>query len=212
MPRAPGVERRHDGAKAEHAVGPGDDMATISETDIVVLAPLISMPEINHRFAKRPAASRQHKTRKFEATAYSTRLAQVTALRRFRLEERFLGLANGRFIAIATGRRGRKVLRQGCVRAGQFPPGGKHGGVEQKSAARLLRESIHEVDRYMKTGGSPDRGCYCGSVCPTTLKIGVRRGHTSVTPGLILASVDAEALAAVLRIIRNVANGPVADV
>src|SRR3974390_3765244 len=117
MPRAAGVERRHDGAKAERAVGPGDDMTTISETDIVVLASLISMPEINHCFAKRPAASRQHKTRKFEATSCSTRLAQITALRRFWLEQRSLGLANGRFIAIATGRRGRQLGAQGCVRA-----------------------------------------------------------------------------------------------
>src|SRR3974390_1604017 len=117
MPRRAGGEPRHDGAKAEPAIGPGDDMTTISETDIVVLASLISMPEINHRFAKRPAASRQHKTRKFEATACSTRLAQGTALRRFWLEERSLGLANGRFIAIVTGRRERKLLRQHCVRA-----------------------------------------------------------------------------------------------
>src|SRR3974377_739667 len=147
-------------------------MNKISETDIVVLASLISMPEINHRFTKRPAASRQHKTRKFEAMSCSTRLAQVTALWRFWLEERSLGLANGRFIAIATGRRGRKLLRPDCVRALQFPPGGKHGGVKQKSAARLFRESIHEVDRYMKSGGSPDRGCYCGSVRPPTFDIG----------------------------------------
>src|SRR3974390_1202823 len=117
MPRAAGAERRDDGEKAERAVGPGDDMTAIAETDIVVLASLIIMPEINHRFAKRPAASRQHKTRKFEATACSTRLPQVTALRRFWLEERSLGLANGRFIAIVTGRRGRQLGAQGCVRA-----------------------------------------------------------------------------------------------
>ena len=120
VPRAAGVERWHDGAKAERTVGPGDDMATISETDVVVLAFVIGMPEIDHRSAKRAAASRQHKARKFEPMASSARLAQVTALRRSRLEKRPLRLADGRFIAITTGRRGRKLL-QDSVRKGIVP-------------------------------------------------------------------------------------------
>ena len=59
--------------------------------------------EIDHRRAKRAAAFRQHKTRKFELMAASAGVAQVTALRRSWLEKRPLGLANGRFIAIVTG-------------------------------------------------------------------------------------------------------------
>src|SRR5215831_16000781 len=118
VPRAAGVERRHDGAKAERAVGPGDDMATISETDVVVFALLISMPEIDHCSTKLAAASRQHKARKFEPAASSAGLAQVTALRRSGLEKRPLRLADGQFIAITTGRRGRKLLRQDSVRTG----------------------------------------------------------------------------------------------
>jgi hypothetical protein len=90
-------------------------MATISETDVVVFARLISMPEIDHRSTKRAAASRQHKARKFEPTASCAKLAQVTALRRSWLEKRTLGLADGRFIAITTGRRGRKLLRQDSI-------------------------------------------------------------------------------------------------
>ena len=73
--------------------GPGDDMATISETDVVVLVFIIGMPEIDHRSAKRAAASRQHKARKFKGAASSARLAQVTALRR-------LGYAHEQFIEI----------------------------------------------------------------------------------------------------------------
>src|SRR5262249_10953545 len=111
MPRAAGVERRHDGAKAERTVGRGDDMASISETDVVVLAFVIGMPEIDHRSAKRAAASRQHKARKFKGTAFSAGLAQVTALRRTWLEKRPLGLADRRLIVIVTERRGRKLLR-----------------------------------------------------------------------------------------------------
>jgi hypothetical protein len=84
-------------------------------------------------------------------------LAQVAALRRSRLEKRALGLTDGRFVAIVTERRGRKLLRQGCVRTGQFPPSGKHAGVEQKLAAS--RWSVHEhnqaVDRSeLKTSRS----------------------------------------------------------
>jgi hypothetical protein len=50
-------------------------------------------------------------------------------------------------------------LRQGSVRTGQFPPGSKHAGVEQKLAAS--RWSVHEhsqiVDRSKpKTNRSPD--------------------------------------------------------
>ena len=81
VPRAAGVERRHDGAKTECTVRPRNDMPTIFEAYVVVFTILISMPEIDHRSAKRPAASRQHKARKFEPAALSARLAQVTALR-----------------------------------------------------------------------------------------------------------------------------------
>src|SRR5215469_2924409 len=125
MPRAAEVERWHDGAKAERTVGSGDDMATISETDVVVFALVIGMPKVDHRCAKRAAASCQHKARKFKGTASSARLAQVTALRRSWLEKRPLGLADCRLMAIVTGRRGRKLLRQDNVRTGQFRPSGK---------------------------------------------------------------------------------------
>jgi hypothetical protein len=93
-------------------------MATISETDVVVFALLISMPEIDHCSTKRAAVSRHHAARKFKLTASSAALAQVTALRRSRLEKRPLRLADGRFIAIMTGRRGRKLVRQGSVSTG----------------------------------------------------------------------------------------------
>ena len=102
VPRATGVERRHDGAKAERAVGPGDDVATISETDVVVFTLLIRMPEIDYGSAKRAAVSRQYNARKFELTALSVRLAQITALRRSWLEKRPLGLADGWFITVVT--------------------------------------------------------------------------------------------------------------
>jgi hypothetical protein len=139
VPCAAGIELRHDGAKAKSAVEPGGDMATISETDIVVFALVISMPEIDHRAAKRATASRQHKARKFERTAPSAGLAEVTALRRSWLEKRPLSLTDGRFIAIATGRCRRKFLRQDSVRTGKLQSGGKDAGVEQKSAASRFR-------------------------------------------------------------------------
>jgi hypothetical protein len=139
VPRATRVGCRHDGAKVESAVRPGDDMATISETDVVVFALFIGMPEIDHRSTKRAAASRHHNASKFEPTAPSARLAQVAALRRSWLEKRALRLADGRFIAIVTERRGRKLLRRGRFRTGQFPPGGKHPGVEQESSASRCR-------------------------------------------------------------------------
>src|SRR6516162_11604673 len=138
MPRAAGVERGHDGAKAERTVGRGNEMAAISETNVVVLAFVIGMPEIDHRSAERAAASRQHKAGKFKGATSSARLAQVTALRRSWLEKRPRGLAGCRLMAIVTGRGGRKLLRQDNVRTGQFRPSGKHAGVEQKSATSLF--------------------------------------------------------------------------
>src|SRR5262249_20608497 len=147
MPRAAGVDRRHDGAKTERAVVSSGDVSTISKTYVVVLAFFIGMPEIDHGSGKRAAASRQHKASKFDRTASSARLAQVTAFRRFGLEEWPLGLPNSWFIAVKTGRRGCEFLRQDDARAGQFPPGGKHAGAEHESAASLFRELIHDHDR-----------------------------------------------------------------
>ncbi len=77
VPRAAEVDRRHDGAKAKRAVGPSEDMATISETDVVVFASLISMPEVDHCSAKWVASPGQHKAKKFELTGCSAGLAQV---------------------------------------------------------------------------------------------------------------------------------------
>jgi hypothetical protein len=130
-------------------------VATISETDVVVFALLIRMPEIDHRSAKRAAASRQHNARKFELTASDARLAKVAAFRRSWLEKRSLGLADGRSITIVTGRGGRKLLRQGSVRKGQLPRRGKHAAVQQKSTAIWFRWSIHEHDQCDQTSASP---------------------------------------------------------
>ena len=118
-------------------------MATIPEPDVVVFALLIGMPEIDHRPADCAAVSRQHKPRKFELIALSAGLAQITSLRGFWLEKWSFGLADGRFIAITAGRRGRKLLRQDSVRTGQLPPRSKRAGVEQKSAASWYRQSGH---------------------------------------------------------------------
>jgi hypothetical protein len=118
MPRATRVERRYDGAKVESAVSSGDDTAPIPETDVVVFALLIGMPEIDHCSAKRAAASRQHSARKFERTACRARLAQVTALRRSWLKKWALGLTDGRFIAIVTERSARKFSGQGSICTG----------------------------------------------------------------------------------------------
>ncbi len=78
---AAGIDRRHDRAEAKSAVGPGGDMAAISETGSVIFALVIGMPEVDHSAAKRAAASRQHKTGKFEGTAAGAGLAKVAALR-----------------------------------------------------------------------------------------------------------------------------------
>jgi hypothetical protein len=139
VPRAPGVDRRHDSVKAERAVGSSYDVATISETGVVIFAFLISMPEIDHRSAKWAAVTRQHKAGEFEPTAFSARLAQITPLWRSWLEKWPFSLADGRLIAIVTRRRRPKFLRQASVCAGHFPSGSKHAGVEQKSAASWFR-------------------------------------------------------------------------
>src|SRR6516225_1644684 len=139
VPRAAGVDRRHDSVKAERAVGSSYNVATISETGVVVFALLISMPEIDHRSSNCAAASRQYEPRKFEVIAFSARFAQITPLWRSWLEKWPLGLVDGRSIAIVTRRRGRKLLRRASVCAGQFPSGSKHAGVEQKSAAGRSR-------------------------------------------------------------------------
>jgi hypothetical protein len=93
------------------------------------------MPKIDHRAAKRPTASRQHKAREFERTTSSAGHAKVTALRRSWLEKRPLGLTECRLIAIATSRRRRKFLGQDSIGTGKFPSGGKDTGVEQNPAA-----------------------------------------------------------------------------
>jgi hypothetical protein len=114
-------------------------MAAISETGIVVFALVVRMPEIHYNAAKRAAAPRQHKAGKSERPAASAGLAEVAALRRFRLEERSLGLTDCRFIAIVTGGRRRKFLRQHSARTGKLPSGGKDAGVEQEPAASRFR-------------------------------------------------------------------------
>lgn len=111
------VDCRHDRAKTERAIGTCDDMAAIAEAGIVVLAFLVGVPEIDDRAAERTATSRQHKAGQFKLAATGAGFAQVGALRRFWLEERALGLARGRRIAIATRGRGRKPLRQGMFGA-----------------------------------------------------------------------------------------------
>jgi hypothetical protein len=85
------------------------------------------MPEINHRSPNRTTTLGQHIARKFKRLALGGRLTKITSLRRFGLEERPLRLGGGRFIAIATVRRG---CKQGDTRTGQFPPGDKKAGVE----------------------------------------------------------------------------------
>src|SRR5262249_29648285 len=118
VPGTAGVDCWHDGAKAERAVGAGDDMATVSEPDIVVFALLISVPEIDHRSAQRSATPGQRKAGQFKPKAPSAMLAQITALRRSWLKKWPLGLADGWFIAIVTGGRGCKLLPQDSVRTG----------------------------------------------------------------------------------------------
>src|SRR5262245_23419294 len=119
-------------------------MAAVSEAGAVVFTLLICMPEIDHRPLKRAAASGQHEAGKFERSVSGARLAQVSALRRLWLEKGPLGLAHGRFIAIATRRRGRKLLREHCVRTRQFPSSGKDAGVEQKSATTRFQKFVHQ--------------------------------------------------------------------
>src|SRR6516165_12213847 len=106
-----------------------------------------SSAEIDHRSAKRVAASRHRNARKFKLTASSARLAQVVALRRSWLEKRPLGLADGRFIPIVTGRGRRKLLGQGSARTGQFPRRCKNAAVEQKSTAIGFQWSVHQHDQ-----------------------------------------------------------------
>jgi hypothetical protein len=88
--------------------------------------------------------------------ASSARLAQVTALWRSWLEKRPLGIADGRFITIVTGRGGRKLLRQCSVRTGQFPCRDKHAAIEQKSTAIWFRWSVHEHASCDQTSASPE--------------------------------------------------------
>jgi hypothetical protein len=174
MPCATRVGRWNDGAKVESAVRPGDDVATISETDVVVFALLIGMPEIDHCSAKRAAASRQHSARKFKRTACRARPAQVAALRRSWFEKRALGLADGRFVAIVTERCGASsCVRAASVQDSSHPAASmpvlsrnwrRVGGLFMSIAKLLievsLRRAAHLIPRY-----------YCQSFGSTTLKI-----------------------------------------
>ena len=87
VPCAAGIDRRRDGTETKSAVGPGGDMAAISEIGIVVFALVVRMPEVDHGAAKRAAASRQHKAGKFERPAACFGLAEVAALRPKTLNE-----------------------------------------------------------------------------------------------------------------------------
>ena len=109
-------------------------MAAISEAGVVVFALVVRMPEVDHSAAKWATGSRQHKAGKLERTASAGR-AQVAAFRRFWLEKWPFRLMDGRFIAVVTGGRWRKFLRQHSARTGKLPSGGKDAGVEQKPAA-----------------------------------------------------------------------------
>ena len=130
VPRAARVDGGHNSSKAVCAVGSGDEMAAISKTDVVVFALLVRVPQIDHCSEKRAAASGQHKAGKFSRAGLSAWLAQVTALGRFWFEKRSVTLACRWFIAVATGRRGRKLLRKSSVCTGEFPARGNDAGVQ----------------------------------------------------------------------------------
>ena len=81
VPCAAGIDRWRDGTETKSAVGPGGDMAAISEAGIVVFALVVRMPEVDHSAAKRATGSRQHKAGKLERTAAGAGFAKVAALR-----------------------------------------------------------------------------------------------------------------------------------
>src|SRR6476660_639363 len=73
VPCAAGIDRWRDGTETKSAVGPGGDMAAISEAGIVVFALVVRMPEGDHSAAKRATGSRQHKAGKRERTTAAGR-------------------------------------------------------------------------------------------------------------------------------------------
>ena len=92
--------------KVKSAVCTGDDVATIPKSSVVVFAPIVGVPEINHCAGKRAAASCQNEPRQFDPTPAGASLAQVTALGGARLEEWPLGLTYGGWFitVVANGR------------------------------------------------------------------------------------------------------------
>src|SRR5215203_4317361 len=111
MPCPTRINCRHDRMKVKSAVCTGDDVATIPKSSVVVFAPIVGVPEINHCAGERAAASCQNEPRQFDPTPAGAKLAQVTALGGTRLEEWPLALTYGGFIAVVTCGRRSKLLR-----------------------------------------------------------------------------------------------------
>src|SRR5688572_30639296 len=95
------------------------------------------MPNVDQRAGDWPAPAGEHESAQLDGASGGAGLAQVAALWRVRLEERALGLAHGRLVAVAAGRRRRQLLREKLSRQ---PEARSHqaGGQDKRTAGRLF--------------------------------------------------------------------------
>src|SRR6266436_7234557 len=146
MPRAPGIEARHDGAEAVSSRHIGENMTAQLESAIVVLAAVIRVPQVDEGVRNRAAGAREHRAGEFDRPAGGARLAQVAALRRAGLEVWTFRLAPCRLVAIVTGRRRHEVClseRLIEVDAGEADAGGDSRSPRQQAATRGIVVHAH---------------------------------------------------------------------
>jgi hypothetical protein len=90
--RAAGIEAWHDGAEREATFSVGENVATQAVTGVVVIALIVSVPQINDGVSDRAAGACENVPRKVYGLPPDAPLSEVSALRRSRFEERSLSL------------------------------------------------------------------------------------------------------------------------
>src|SRR5262245_7383774 len=140
--RAALVGRRHDREKAVASLSVGKLVPAQAEARIVIITGVIGVPEINQRARQWPARTCEHEAGKLDRLPLDAGLAQVEALRRARLEERPLGLAQCRLVATSRRRLElawrRRALRRRPCHVSNAEPGCRQRTCQDHTAVGVL--------------------------------------------------------------------------
>src|SRR5262245_6028922 len=110
-------------------------MSTIAKSAGVVVAALVSVPQIDECPPNRPARAGENLSAEFDQPRLAVRLDEIGALGRTGFEKRPLALPHGRCVAVMALRRRCKRLRERII--DHEPRRGERARGEQSAACRL---------------------------------------------------------------------------